>query len=119
MKISNTNECLYCNHQIDTTVHALLECPETTNLWRQVELWLREQVDQGINDSDKEKIFGTKERTHYTFQINMFIVGTKLIINQRRADGQKCNIHDILRAIKNEMLADEYVRSESKDGKLQ
>ena len=38
----------------------------------------------------------------------MFIISTKLIIYQRRPDGQKCKISDILRIIKNKMLADEY-----------
>ena len=44
MKILNTNECIYCKEQIDTTVHVLLECPETANLWRHAELWLREHI---------------------------------------------------------------------------
>ena len=69
MRILNTNECVYCKNQIDTVIHALLECPETTNLWRQVELRLREQVEQSIKISDKEKIFGTTEKNQYTFQM--------------------------------------------------
>ena len=32
MKILNTNECLYCKEQTDTTIHALLECPEMAYL---------------------------------------------------------------------------------------
>ena len=108
MRILSTNECVYCKNQTDTISHALLECPETTNLWRQVELWLREHVEQSIKISDKEKIFGTTEKNQYTFQINMFILITKLIIYQKRPDGLKCNIYDVLRSVKNEMLADEY-----------
>ena len=38
----------------------------------------------------------------------MFILITKLIIYQKRPDGLKCNIYDVLRSVKNEMLADEY-----------
>ena len=33
---------------------------------------------------------------------------TKLLIYQRRPEGQRCRISDILRLIKNEMLAEEY-----------
>ena len=108
MKILNSNECLYCKKQIDTTVHALLECPETANLWRHVELWFREHLDRNIKISDKEKIFGISGKKQYSYQINMFIISTKLTVYQRRPDGQKCKISDILRMIKNEMLADEY-----------
>ena len=104
MKNLNTNECVYCKNQIETTVHALLECPETTNLWRQVELWLREHVEQSIKISDKEKILGTTEKNQYTFQISMFILITKLIVYQKRPDGLKCIIYDVLRLVKNEMM---------------
>ena len=70
MKILNSNECLYCKKQIDTTVHALLECPETANLWRHIELWLSEHIDRNIKISDKEKIFGISGKKQYSFQIN-------------------------------------------------
>ena len=108
MKIFNTNECLYCKNQIDTTIHALIECPETANLWRQAELWLREHIDRHIKISNKEKIFGIPVKNNISFQINIFIISTKLLIYQRRPEGQKCKIPDILRIIKNEMLASEY-----------
>ena len=108
MNIFNTNGCLYCKHEIDTTIHALIECPESANLWRQAEVWLREHIGRHIKISNKEKIFGLPEKTNLSFQINIFIISTKLHIYQRRPDGQKCRITDVLRIIKNEMLANEY-----------
>ena len=108
MKISDTNECIFCKNQIDTTVHALIECPETANIWRHGELWLRQHINRSIKISDKEKIFGISGNKPYAFLLNMFIICTKLTIYQRRPDGQKCKLWDILRLIKNEMLADEY-----------
>ena len=44
----------------------------------------------------------------YNSSYFMFIISTKLNIYQRRPDGQKCKIPDVLRINKNEMLADEY-----------
>ena len=71
-------------------------------------LSLREHIDRSINISEKEKIFGIAGKPHLSFQINMFIICTKLTIYQRRPDGQKCRLPDILRIIKNEMLADKH-----------
>ena len=108
MRILDTKECIYCKNVVDTTVHALLECPESANIWRQVELWLRQHINRSIKISDKEKIFGILGNNPRTFQINMFLMCTKLLIYQRRPEGQRCRISDILRLIKNEMLAEEY-----------
>ena len=106
MNILSTNECLYCKNQIDSAVHALLESPVIAKLWRQVELWLRANLEQIINISDKEKVFGITEKNQYIFLINSFIIITKLTIYQRRPEDLKINIYDVLGSIQHEMLAD-------------
>ena len=58
MKITSNDKCIYCNDKIDTTIHALLECPYTAQLWRNGEIWLRKNVEATIKLSEKEKIFG-------------------------------------------------------------
>ena len=99
INILSTHECLYCKNQIDSTVHALLECPVKANLWGQVELWLRTHLEQNINIFDKEKVFGITENNQYTFLIKMFIIITKFTIYQRRPECLKISINDVLRSI--------------------
>ena len=65
-------------------------------------------MNQILKFSDQENLFGVTEKNQCTFLIDMFIIITKLIINQRRPEGLRINICDILRSIQNEMLADEY-----------
>ena len=84
MKIFDGNECLYCKNKIDTTTHALIECPYTALLWREVELWFRGNVDTHFKISDKEKIFGYQEKDPDAFIINLVVINTKVVIYKRR-----------------------------------
>ena len=61
MKISDSENCPFCVNTPDTTLHALIDCPISAQLWRRVELWLRANVNKCIKISDKEKILGYLE----------------------------------------------------------
>ena len=60
MNIFENNHCLYYlnENEIDTTLHALIECPSTALLWREIELWLRLNIGTHIKLSNKEKNLG-------------------------------------------------------------
>ena len=60
MSIVNSDKCLYCKDTVDSAIHALIDCPYTAQLWRDLELWLRLNVYNSIKISDKEKIFGVQ-----------------------------------------------------------
>ena len=39
MKTKSNDKCIYCKDEIDTTIHALLDCPYTATLLRNVDVW--------------------------------------------------------------------------------
>ena len=43
-------------------INALIECPYTVDLWRQIELWLRTNINRNIKIFKREKIFSTKTK---------------------------------------------------------
>ena len=52
--IVKTDKCLYCKKILDSTFHALIGCPFTAELWRQIELWLQTDIDRNIKSSEIE-----------------------------------------------------------------
>ena len=58
MKIVMTDNCLCCENTLDSTFHALIDCPYTAESWRQIEFWLQTTLDMNINISEKETTFG-------------------------------------------------------------
>ena len=108
MKVLDSEQCIYCKNVIDTTIHALIECPCVAILWRQVELWLRENVENTIKLSEKEKIWGYQEFNSDSYLINVVIFTTKLVIYKRRPCGSILNLKDVLHFMYTEMINDEY-----------
>ena len=102
MKISDSEDCP------DTTLHALINCPISAQLWRCVELWLRANVNKGIKISDKEKILGFLEDKRDRFIVNISILNTKIIIYRMRQDFKQINLLEVLRLLYKEMKADYY-----------
>ena len=108
MNIFDNNLCLYCLHEIDTTLHALIECPSTASLWREVEIWLRLNIDTHIKISNKEFFFGYQETNPDSYIINLIIMNTKIVIYRRRPDKGELRIFEILRLTYLEMKCDQY-----------
>ena len=52
----------------------------TAQLWRNVEIWLRKNVEATIRLSEKEKIFGIQEKGLDSYIINMVIINTKIVL---------------------------------------
>ena len=46
---------IYCKDEIVSTIQALLDCPYTAHLWRNVEIRLRKNVEPTIKISEKQK----------------------------------------------------------------
>ena len=109
MKIFDCNYSLYCLTEIDTTAHALIDCPFTALLiWRDIELWLRGNVDTHIKISNKEKIFGYQDKDPDAYMINLLIINTKIVIYKRRPEKGELRINEILRFTYDDMIDDEY-----------
>ena len=57
MKLVDDPNCLYCGIE-ECLIHAFLECENVTNLWRSIELWLRDALNQHVKISEIDKVFG-------------------------------------------------------------
>ena len=108
MNIFENNLCLYCLTEIDTTLHALIDCPSTALLWREIEIWLRRNIDTHTKISNKEKIFVYQEKNPDSFIINVIIMNTKIVVYKRRPDKGDLRIWEILRLAYYEMKNDQY-----------
>ena len=82
--------------------------PLCAPLWRNVEIWLNENVDNSLKISEKDKMFGCHERNSKFYLINVTIFATKLVIYRRRPDGSTLNLKDVLQTLYFEMLNDDY-----------
>ena len=107
MKIFDCYYCLYCLTEIDTTAHALIDCPFTALLWRDIELWLRGNVDTHIKILNKEKIFGYQDKDPDAYIINLLIISTKIVIYKRRTEKGELRNNEVLRFTYNDMIDDE------------
>ena len=92
MKLVKGPKCLYCGSE-ESLIHAFLECENVTNLWRSIELWLREMLNQHVKMSEIDKIFGINNGD---ILVNTVISAAKEIIHIKRKTGgplshlQKC-----------------------------
>ena len=60
MGISNSSTCPYCEEQVETIEHAFIQCKAAKSIWREVEIWLKQNIDNKINIPDIDKIFGVE-----------------------------------------------------------
>ena len=78
-------------------------------LWREVEFWLRGNVDTHLKIPDNEKVFGYLEKDPDAFIINLAIINNKVVIYKRRPDrGELIPVNEVLRFTYNGMLNDKY-----------
>ena len=68
-----------CKSEKDSNFHMLIDCPKTTNLWLEVENWIRTLGMEKYCLTDRRKILGDLENSG---QINIIILNTKKNIFQ-------------------------------------
>ena len=105
MGLSENSNCPYCNDTDETIDHAFLNCRAVTNLWMEVERWLRQVIDGGIKISDIEKIMGTGSQDDI---IDKTILATKKVIYRNRQSGKPYSLNEIKACLKSQMLIEEY-----------
>ena len=59
MGLTDTSKCPYCENLEEPIDHAFLNCEKVIMFWKEVERWLRAEIDSSINISNLEKIMGT------------------------------------------------------------
>ena len=80
---------LYCK-KIFTQLHALLNCPSTTQLGSNVEKWVRKDIQPHYRTCDWDKVFGNPKSS---FIINAIILNTKKVIYMNRQTGKEMHVN--------------------------
>ena len=115
MGLSENSNCPYCNDTDETIDHAFLNCRAVTNLWMEVERWLRQVIDGGIKISDIEKIMGTGSQDDI---IDKTILATKKVIYRNRQSGKPYSLNEIKACLKSQMLIEEYQANINENNRL-
>ena len=84
-RITDNNNCVYCN-DIDTQEHHFFYCNESTNFWKLVSKWTKENLDTSFNLTICEIMFGIPIDYNQTIKaINFMIILGKWFINNSRS----------------------------------
>jgi hypothetical protein len=97
---SETDKCPYCN-ELDDIIHFLVECPETSSTWKQLERWWNGMTNQDIVIEEKDIIMGTVNNQPKHDQLSQIILATKWQIYANKLMGQSTCLYQILCAIRN------------------
>ena len=101
---SESDACLYCK-EIDTQVHALLHCPSTIQLWRNVKRWIRKDIQPHYKMCDWDKVFRNPKSS---FIIIAIILNTKKVIYMNRQIGKEMHINLVKYHVYQQLKADEH-----------
>ena len=75
-----TKNCLYCGGE-KSLIHTFLECENVTNLWKIIEFWLKDALNQHVNLPEIDKISGIN---YCDILTNTVILAAKEVIYTKR-----------------------------------
>ena len=81
MKVSESNKCSYCIHEVDYIEHFFYLCPEVGSLWKRVEQWVLMWTGIHIKLNITYVLFGVQEDIDKKNVINKIILIGKMSIS--------------------------------------
>ena len=88
-RIIDSNKCLYCK-EIDTLEHHLYSCFYSKLIWKQVESWIKSQLEIKFTLTECEILFGIPLNNSVELKIiNFVILITKWYINNCKCMGKE------------------------------
>ena len=96
MNIIESENCLFCRNVVETIEHVYLTCPNSTKLWHDTIVWVRNIYDQHFMISDQESFFGSIQKNQIA---NLIISSVKDVIYQKRKEGKEMLIVDVKRCL--------------------
>ena len=91
--------CSQCKTSKDSNSHMLLHCTVSNNLWKSVEIWIRNLGMDNYHLTDRKKILGDLENIS---PINIIILNTKKVIYLGKLEGKSLSLtwlHACIKAI--------------------
>ena len=104
MGLTDTSKCPYCENLEETIDHAFLNCEKVIVFWKEVERWLRTEIDNSINISNIEEIMGTGTLECI---VDKTILATKRVIYRNRQKGIPYTLIEVKALLKTQMLIEE------------
>ena len=95
--ISETSNCPFCNHIVESIEHAYIECENVKGLWRATVNWIRLIYDSNIKIADIEKIFGDIDNDQVK---QVIILSVRDVIYHKRKTGSEMILGDLRRCSK-------------------
>ena len=111
IKIKNTNLCNYCNTQIDTIQHFLIQCHTTKQFWNSFTDWWNRTSENSTNlplltteIDEKNILFGFPGGTEKTTVLNYCISYAKYFIYRQKMNTQtNIDLHSFLPFLKHNL----------------
>ena len=103
--IKNNSICSMCKTEQDSNFHMLIDCLQISNLWLDVDNWIRTLGTERYCLTDRRKILGDLENTG---QINIIILNTKKTFFQCKLEEKSPTLHRVKANVRQSFLHDEY-----------
>ena len=91
-------DCTFCNQEIETIRHLLVDCESVKKLWSTLKTWLNHFCALTINLTPYEIIFN-KYKGAFAPLVNTLILITKYYIYVQRCLNKKLNFYELITAI--------------------
>ena len=99
MGIAESPNCLICKNEVETIVHLFYHCPESRNLWHNLENKILYKTHFQVEFNCEDVILGYKHYNANSYAINTIIMITKSYIFSNSRKGYRTNLEDLLTKI--------------------
>ena len=102
-KIKPTDKCTYCN-EVDTIAHHLYYCHTSAKLWRDLKIWMTNNLEVAFEFTICEIIFGIPiEKDENIDLLNFLILITKHYINKTKTEEKSLYFIELLSKIRSKI----------------
>ena len=95
IRVIDSNICTFCNEQPETILHLFWSCPKSSQIWEDIRVWIKNELDIDIDFNCIDIIFGMSLETYSS--INLIICIVKRYLYKQKMN--KC-IRNIIEAKK-------------------
>ena len=105
MNLIDSNICKMCQTEVETIMHTFIDCVHVTDLWKQIEKWLRNILNEKVKLDDIDIIFVKNKGKEI---VNKTILFTKIAIFNNRKTGRNHSLKEVKRLLYKQMCTEEY-----------
>ena len=107
IRVIDSNLCTFCNEQPETILHLFWSCPKSSQIWEDIRVWIKNELDIDIDFNCIDIIFGLSLETYSS--INLIICIVKRYLYKQKMNKCIPNIIEAKKYIKYYMKLDEHI----------